>query len=103
MDVSFYGFLTLNLSLLEFKFLEEVMFVIFQGNRILSVAGETLVSFIEDYQSGGIFFIFTVVEDTLSLTTLLKCAASLKMLIKLISFLQKMYEIEDRYFLFFNH
>jgi hypothetical protein len=54
-DVCFYGFMILNLSLLEFKFLEEVMFVIFQGNRILSLSGEALVSFIEDYQSGGIF------------------------------------------------
>jgi hypothetical protein len=42
--------------------MEEVMFVLSQGNRILSLAGESLVSLIEDFQSGRKFqtiFIFS--------------------------------------------
>ena len=96
MDVMFYAFLVSNLSLLEFRFTEEVMFLVFQGNRIISVVGESLVSLIEDLQAGSKFYSsFILDDDTLPLKLLAKCAVCLRMLITLLKFLQKIYDVDD--------
>jgi cohesin loading factor subunit SCC2 len=52
-DVGLLQFVAENLASLDFKSLDDVMFLIFQANKVISVTGETLIEFIEEYEASA--------------------------------------------------
>lgn len=53
LDVFFMRFVAENLARLEFKNHDELLFLLFQANRMISVTGESVVQLVEDFESQG--------------------------------------------------